>query len=335
MAPAAEVVSNNKITSGKYKSYNTLSKKGSVFFMEIGLALSGGGSKGAFHIGVIKALVETGIKIEYISGTSSGSIIASLFAMGYTPDEISKMFVNYCSKMFDVDKLLPFKILSCFVSSNLCIKGICKGKNLEKTLEKYGAKRQMNYISDLKVNIAIPTVDVNTGEVIYFMNNKLNGYGVYKDDENYENGDIEEKENLYDDIPTYYEEGKICEIVRASCSLPGIFVPKKINGHILIDGGVRQNLPVRILKKMGAKKIIAVTFDENKNRVEKYSNILSITMQAFDIMSHEINERELKLADIVIRPKIKELSLLGCDKINKSIEDGYNETLKIIDKIKK
>lgn len=69
-----------------------------VIIMKIGLALSGGGVKGAAHIGVIKALEENGIKIDIIGGTSAGSIVATLYAMGYTPNEMLKLF-NYFSKM--------------------------------------------------------------------------------------------------------------------------------------------------------------------------------------------------------------------------------------------
>lgn len=291
--------------------------------MEIGLVLSGGGSKGAAHIGVIKALLEEKIKIGYISGTSSGSIISSLYSMGYTTDEMHDIFSKYCSTMTDIDKLLPFKILSCFFSNKLCIKGICKGKALEKTMLKYCNFKNINDISDIKLPIAIPAVDVTTGEVIYFLNRKLK--------EKFENNDIK----LYDDNPTYYYNGKICEIVRASCSLPAVYTPKRINNHMLVDGGIRENTPVSILKKMGAKYVVAVTFDGNKNRMNKYNNILSITMQSFDIMSHQINQEELEMADILIRPNVNEVSLLGCDKIDKCIESGYNETLKFIDKIKR
>lgn len=290
--------------------------------MEVGLVFSGGGSRGAAHIGVIQALEETNIKIKYISGTSSGSIIASLYAMGYKTDEIRKMFVKYCSDMVDIDKMLPVKILSCFVSNRFCVKGLCKGKALEKAILKYSNAKKIFDISDIKLPIAIPTVDIKTGEVIYFLNKKIK---VKKDKTN---------KILYDDNPTYYYNGKICEIIRASCSLPAIFTPKQINNHTLVDGGIRQNTPISILKKMGAKNIVAVTFEKNKNRTQKCNNILTITMQSFDIMSHQSNYEELKLADVLIRPNVNDVALLGCDKIDLCIENGYNVTIKNISKIK-
>ena len=67
--------------------------------MKLGLSLSGGGVKGAAHIGVLKALEENNIKIDYIGGTSSGSIVATLYAVGFSPDEIYEIFKKYCKKI--------------------------------------------------------------------------------------------------------------------------------------------------------------------------------------------------------------------------------------------
>lgn len=291
--------------------------------MGIGLVLSGGGSKGAAHIGVIKALKEEKIDIDYISGTSSGSIIASLYAMGYSSSNMYNIFKKYCSYMTDVDRLLPFKILGSIFNSKLCVKGICKGKALENTIQKYCVKKNVYDISDIKIPIAIPTVDVRTGEVIYFLNKK-----VYRNDNMYNN------KKLYDDNPTCYYNGKISSIVRASCSLPAVFIPKNINGHMLIDGGVRMNTPISILKLMGAKNILAVTFDNNKERIDKCDNIISITMQSFDIMCHQVNQEEMKLTNYIIRPNVEKVSTLGCDKIDTCIKNGYNETKRVINRIK-
>lgn len=94
------------------------------------------------------------------------------------------------------------------------------------------------------------------------------------------------------------------------------------------------NTPVSILKKMGAEKIVAVTFDGNKDRIDKLSNIISITMQSFDIMCHQINQEELDLANILIRPNVKGISTLGCDKIDSCIKNGYDETKRKICNIK-
>ena len=90
--------------------------------MSLGLALSGGGAKGAAHIGVLMALEEDGIKLEYISGTSSGSIIAGLYACGYSSNDLIKFFNMYCNEIGDYDKMIGFKVLSTAFTGKIGIK---------------------------------------------------------------------------------------------------------------------------------------------------------------------------------------------------------------------
>ena len=92
--------------------------------MSLGLALSGGGAKGAAHIGVLKAFEDEGINIEYISGTSSGSIIAGLYACGYSPTDLIKFFNMYCNGIGDYDKMIGFKVLSTAFTGKIGIKGV-------------------------------------------------------------------------------------------------------------------------------------------------------------------------------------------------------------------
>ncbi|MNV99603.1 hypothetical protein D3C71_1949880 [compost metagenome] len=86
---------------------------------------------------------------------------------------------------------------------------------------------------------------------------------------------------------------------------------------------------------MGADKVIAVSFDDGSKDTNTYPNIVSITMKSFDIMGHQVNKAEIDSADFVIRPEIKNISLLECDKSNYCATKGYNETKKHIDSIRK
>ena len=89
--------------------------------MKIGLCLSGGGIKGAAHIGVIKALEEENIKFDCVSGTSSGSIVASLYAMGYTPEDMLELFKNYGKEISKIDWCIIFKLIfGLILSINFC-----------------------------------------------------------------------------------------------------------------------------------------------------------------------------------------------------------------------
>ena len=101
--------------------------------MENGLCLAGGGVKGAAHIGVIKALEEENIDFKYIGGTSSGSIVACLYACGFTSDQIYKIFKKYCKKIRYVDFLNVIKlIIGLIFTGNIIIDGLNSGKEIEK-----------------------------------------------------------------------------------------------------------------------------------------------------------------------------------------------------------
>ncbi|MBR6641999.1 MAG: patatin-like phospholipase family protein [Clostridia bacterium] len=299
--------------------------------MGIGLALSGGGAKGIAHIGVIEALKDYGINIEYIAGTSSGSLIASLYAAGYTPNEMLRIINRYKDGIIDIDKGIGFKLFGSVLKKRVSIKGFVKGIKLERMIEYILKEKGVEDISDLSFPIAIPTVNLKTGEITYFSN-----VDIDKKDNIYEDRWclIEENTN-YEDEPKYIKGGKLSSIVRASCSVPGIFVPKRIKDDIYIDGGVRVNSPIDVLRKMGADKIIVVTFNCNKGNHLGIENVIGISSQAFNIMSHESNKDKVELADVNVKLCLNNVSLLDFSNSTDITHRGYNIIARNIDKIKR
>ena len=129
--------------------------------MKIGLALSGGGIKGAAHIGVIKALEENNIKIDILAGTSSGSIVAVLYAMGYTIDEIFKLFKEFAKVLVDSSPM--YFIMSARKNKSFLPEGTRSGENIEIAVRQVGDYKRIRNFKELKMPVAIPAVDIKTG----------------------------------------------------------------------------------------------------------------------------------------------------------------------------
>ena len=136
--------------------------------MNIGLALSGGGVKGATHIGVLQALEENEVKISTISGTSIGSIVASLYAMGYTTDEMLKLFKYFAKTILKTDP--KYLISNIRTKRSILGEGIISGQAIEDAINECAKLKNIKYIKDITMPIAIPTVDIKTGKEIIFTN---------------------------------------------------------------------------------------------------------------------------------------------------------------------
>lgn len=287
--------------------------------MKLGLALSGGGIKGAAHIGVLKALEEQNIKIEYIAGTSSGSIVASLYACGYHTEEIYKLFKKYCKEINYIEFGTIFKIIKdLIIKRKLEIEGLNSGKNLEKIIKKACDSKNIYNINQIKFNLVIPAVDLNNGNVIYFCSKNVNK------EKNYRHISDEEK---------YIYNAEISKAVRSSCSYPGVFVPEKFRNTKLIDGGIRENTPWKKIKEFGADKVLSVIFEDYDKIEKKDKNVIEIVMSSIEIMGHELENYELNGADFLLKIKTPKISLLDISKIDFLYNLGYEETKKQLQKI--
>ena len=136
--------------------------------MKLGLALAGGGVKGAAHVGALKALEENGIKVDAVAGTSIGSIVSSLFAMGYSTDEMLKIF-KYSAK--EIMKTDPKHFAGNLKNSKRLLGyGLLSGENIEIALRECAREKGIKKIKDIKMPISIPTVDIVKGKKYVFTN---------------------------------------------------------------------------------------------------------------------------------------------------------------------
>ena len=139
--------------------------------MKLGLALSGGGIRGAVHIGVLKALEENHIKIDMIGGTSSGSLVAALYAIGYSPVHIYHLFQRYGKLISNIETSAIINGVGGYlVNKKVTISGMNDGTLLEQLYNELASKKDIYQMSDIKMPIVIPTTDITDGKEYVFTN---------------------------------------------------------------------------------------------------------------------------------------------------------------------
>ncbi|MEH7502445.1 patatin-like phospholipase family protein [Neobacillus drentensis] len=246
---------------------------------KIGLALGSGGARGFAHLGVIKALIDAGIPIHLIAGSSMGALVASFYGAGIDMDRLYKLSTAFKRKYF-LDFTVPKM-------------GFISGKKVKEFIKVFTHGKN---IEELSIPIGIVATDLLTGEKVVF------------------------------------QTGSVADAVRASISIPGIFVPEKYNGRILVDGGVSDRVPVSVAKEMGADIVIAVDVSRVKRNAE-ITSIYDVIMQSIDIMQAEIiNNREIA-ASVMIRPPVEIYSSRAFTNIDEIINLGEEEAKKHIKQI--
>lgn len=282
--------------------------------MNLGVCLAGGGVKGAAHVGALKALEEEGIKIDYIGGTSSGSIVATLHALGYSSDEIYQIFRKYCKKIKYVDFTNILKlILGLIIKRRIIIDGLNNGKQLENLINKVARKKQIENISEIKMPLIMPSVNMCNGELICFTSCNFR--------------------NEYSDNIIFVNNMKIGKAVRASCRYPVVFSPCKYGKYKLIDGGIRENVPWKEVKFLGADKVLSIMFNEKlTNDCDK--NLVEVADRSISLLCRELSNYEMDGADYVIKIKSPKIGLLDMGKIEELYNLGYTQTKQQIKNIK-
>ena len=281
-----------------------------------GLCLAGGGVKAAAHIGALKAFEEENIKFDCVSGASSGSIVATMYALGYTSDEMWNMFQRYCKKIKYAEwKQILKLILGLLLKREIIIDGLNTGKVIERIIENICKESKITNINQIKMPLLIPMVDVQKGTV--YMASSLQT-----------RGNLLDNTKIITDIP-------ISTAVRASCSFPVVFSPCKFNEIQLVDGGIRENLPWKSLRNIGADKIYGIAFDTIHNEKQCCQNLIDVATRSMELQGRELSSYERQGIDNLILINLNKISLLDNSKINLLYEKGYKQTKKQLKKLKK
>ena len=269
-----------------------------------GLCLSGGGIKAAAHIGALKALEEKNIKFDCVAGTSSGSIIAMLYALGYSSDEMYKLFLKYSKKIKNVELINILKLIwGVLTKGKITINGLNSGKIIEKIIKEVCKENNIYNINQIKVPILIPMVDLQTGMTLFATSKEIrNGYS--------------------DDIK-FISNMPIEKAIRASCSYPIAISPCNYNGRQLVDGGIRENLPWKGLKQIGAEEILGICFETNNVEENCCNNMIETAIRSIELVCHELSNYEKEGIDKLVKIPTKKISLLDTKMIDELYKIGY------------
>lgn len=280
--------------------------------MKVGVSLAGGGIRGIAHVGVLKALEENNIKVAAIAGTSAGSIIATLYAMGYSPYYIYLLFKRYARDIINIRSKPIINGITNFIRNNkIGIAGLSDGNEFEKMYDELARKKGFRLIGDIKMPLLVSAVDIGESKEYIFTN-------------------CASRKNIKDN---YITEIGIGRAVRASSSFPAIFCPCEYKNHIFMDGGVLNNLPIEELKKVYTGKIISVNFESDP--VYNDYDIMNIIMKTLDIMGNKLSINSLKKSDFVLTVPTDGTGLIDVDKMDICYKYGYEIAIKNIDKIMK
>jgi len=283
---------------------------GEVKRPRIGLVLSGGGARGIAHIGVLKVLEEMQVPIDCIAGTSMGAIVGGLYAAGASPEDLEKLVTSISWNEAFTDKQTADKLSfrrkqdsqEYKIDLNLGVrdgrlataKGLVQGQNLNLLL-----KELLLHTADIKDfdRLRIPfravAADIETGEAVVL------------------------------------GSGDLAEALRASMSIPGIFVPMEINGRMLVDGGIANNLPINVVRGMGADILIVVDIGTPLRTREGLNSTASITAQVMTILIQrnvQAQLRSLKATDILIKPELGSLGTTDFSRTAAAMKIGADTT---------
>ena len=275
----------------------------------IGLTLSGGGAKGLAHIGILKAIDSAGLKIDYVTGTSMGSIIGALYAVGYSADSILKItrginwdliLSNQSSMrgliMEEKNEYGRYDVELPWVNHWFRLgTGVIEGQELWlKFAELFRPVCEVKDFSKFSIPFKCVATDVSSGEAVVL------------------------------------DSGEIVSALRASMAIPGFFTAVGYNGRKLVDGGVVRNFPVKDVKEMGADIVIGSNVSGPLLSQEKVTNPIQVLLQIAFFREAEDTRTQIPLVDIYVHHSLEKFSMSSFSQASDILEAGLEEGVKAL-----
>ena len=283
---------------------------------KVGVVLSGGGAKGVAHIGVLKVLEKAGIPIDIVTGTSMGSIVGGLYAIGYNAHSLDSTVKaqDWTYIITDREALRKQSYLDrkkqntyafntglTFGKRNRNSGGFIKGKNLAALFQKLfvGYTDSLDFNKDLK----IPFACVAT--------------------------------NIMDNSEVVFHSGRLPQAIRASMAIPAAFSPVRMGDMVLVDGGLKNNYPADVAREMGAEVIIGVTLQEKQKKPEDIKSTMSVLGQLADIYFVNKMEENIAITDLWMNvdPHQYSTASFTAEAIDSLVRYGEEEAMRHWDEI--
>jgi NTE family protein len=292
----------------------TVAAQDSITRPKLGLALSGGGSHGMAHIGVLKVMEEAGLRPDFITGVSMGAIIGSLYSVGYSADTLQTLFNKTDLGLAMSDRIPENKIIyqekKHFHNSILALPitpkklilppGLIQGQQVENFLSYFlWPAADIDDFTELPIPFCCLSTDILTGERVLF------------------------------------DRGYLPDAIRASIGIPSVFAPFKVDSMLLVDGGVARNFAVSELKDMGADIVIGSYTGFKRFDEAGLESLNGIIKQVGFYSSLRDYDEQKKLVDFLIEPDVKAFSIITFYNVDTLIERGYRAALPFREQFRK
>lgn len=277
--------------------------------MKLGLALCGGGIRGIAHAGILKCFEENNIDIYCLAGTSAGSYIALLYAMGFSSNQILELFKMHAEDLVgnDIKDIIFDQII---FNKKIKFDGFRSGGPIEKLFNEVALTKGYKNINEIEMPLSVISTNIKTEKECVFVSKAM------KKSKNKE----------------YVNDAEIGIAARASSSFSIVFDPCIYKNKILMDGGILNNIPVDEARNLGADFVIGINF--RTTPINKYSNVVDIGMKTLDMMGNKISDYNWKDADMQITVNTDGAGFLDIAKINYCYEAGYKTGEEVVTLLK-
>ena len=298
----------------------------------VALVLSGGGAKGAAHVGVIRYLEELGIPVDMVLGTSMGALLGGMYSLGYSVDQIdslmsgmdwewalsdrlSRKYITYSDLKYKEKYLLSIP----FFYERDYYRMMRADENRfdpahRKDILHVGADNE-DGAEFLKKNLlgSLPSGYIYGQNVSNLISSLTIGYQDPMSFQDFPIPFVCVAADMVSGKAKIWHEGKINDALRSTMSIPGMFAPVRVDGMVLVDGGLRDNYPTALAREMGADIIIGVDLSESRRTYTDINNIGDIISQGVDMLMRESLDRNIEIPDVKIKPQLRGFGMMSFD----------------------